>query len=519
MKGLLKKILAGGLSLAMCISLAACTPPTNPPDNPDDGTITETATTFVGIDINPSVEMTLDENGAVITVYGANEDGQILLYEEEAAIVGKSYEEAVDYITGLAVELGYLSAENPDVSTTVTSDSANVEEIKNKISSKITAKADTLGISVTVDSETAFEILRELDALKEKYPDNTAIQGLTPDKYKLAVRATEGGDITITAAAELDTAELIEKVKGAHATLEKYATEAYLVAKAKANAIFDTASGVFLDGVYTTVYAARVVKLLTNPSYVNTMHLGAMYQAYKTTERTYRAVESLIEFADEYTDLAIDSALVAQLADELGVEDSSVFEDENGNVTVKSVSAYCNKLIREGELSGELKDTVEDILDEAEDAAELVVMAGERFDSELNTLKSSIEQVINAVTTASGALISFLPAEAKAEFEACLADLNAAKVKLGEVIENGITEDEIEQLADEAEEKAEDVLERINADLTDEEKASVEASKSALQSSIQTLKDSFNGALESAENDAKSYIEDKKNERKESSAD
>lgn len=508
MKGLFKKIIAGAIALALTVPLAACQIPDNNPPS-------ETATTYVGIDINPSVELTLNKDGKVITVYGANEDGQILLYEEEASIVGKSYEEAIDYITELAVEFGYLSADNPDVSTTVTSDSVDVDEIKDKISSKITATAESLGVSVTVDSEVAFEVLRELRALKEKYPENTAIQSLTPDKYKLAVRATEGGDITITAAAELDNAALIEKVKQTHSTLEKYATEAYRVAKAQANAIFDTASGVMLDGLYTTVYLARMPKLMTNAEYINTIHLGAMYQAYKTTARTYLAVEELMEFAEDYTDLAIDPELVSRIADELGIEDTSVFEDESGNVTINSVSAYCDGLIRNGELGEELEEAIEDILDEAEDAAELVMMAGERFESDLNSLSGSITQVINTVSGTSSALINnpFVPESVKTEFNACLAELEATKDKLTAIIADGVTSDEIEELAEEADEKAEEILERINEDLTDAEKESVESAKAGLTSMIEGLKNTFNSALSTAENQAKSYIEQKRNER------
>lgn len=513
MKKLLNKILAGALTLAMCVSFAACQSPENPPEGVGNGD--GTATTYVGIDINPSVELTLDESGIVVSVYGANEDGQILLWEEENAILGKNYEAAVEYITALAVDLGYLSEDNTDVSTTV--DGANADTIKNKISAKIEEKAGSLGVSVTVDFETAFEILRELEALKAEYPDNTAIQALTPDKYKLAVRASEGGEITITAAAELDTAALIEKVKTTHNTIEKYATDAYLAAKAKANAIFDSSVGILIDGVYTQVYVERAAKILSNPAYLNTIHLGAMYQAYKTTERTYLALSEIMKFADEYTSLAIDEALVAEIATELGISDVAPLRDEAGNITIKSVSEYCNKLLHQNELGTEAESAINEILDEAEDAAQLVMMAGETYRAELNALKTSIQTVISTVSATSSALIVNNPvvsADVKAEFAACLEELNAAGEKLADIIENGATEDEIKALAKEASLDAAAVLERIEADLTEDEKASVNTRIEALNTQMQSLKNSFNQALEAAENEAKSYIEDKRNERK-----
>jgi hypothetical protein len=97
----MKKILSLALVLPLVISLFSCQilPGTGTPDDPDnpahpakdDTEIPKekdeagTAVAFVTVDINPSIEITLDENGVVASVYGANEDGQILLYGEAEA--------------------------------------------------------------------------------------------------------------------------------------------------------------------------------------------------------------------------------------------------------------------------------------------------------------------------------------------------------------------------------------------------------------------------------------------------
>lgn len=507
MKGTIKKILAVTLALALCLPLAACFP-VNPPSGSE-------SVAYVGIDINPSVELTLDKDGKVVTVYGANDDGQVLLWKEETNIVGKSYEDAVEYITELAIELGYLSAENPDVSATVSSDSSDADTIRRKVSAKIIAKADSLGLSVTVDSTTAFEVLRALDALKERYPENEAIQNLTPEKYKLAVRAADGGDITVEAAAELNTAELIERVNVVHKKLEGVATEAYRIAKAKANAIFDTASGVILDGVYSTVYGTRALKLLANPSYKDTIHLGAAYQAYKTAERTYGAIAELIEYAEEYAKTELDIDTVNRIAAALNLDDTSVLEDASGDVTVKSVSVYCDKLVREGALADAAEDAIEDILDEAEEAAQIIASSAEGIRSELETIKGAISGVINSVTTAAGAFINLplLPENVKNEYADCLDYLKSVKDKITAIVSDGVTSDEIEELADEAKDKAEQILERINEDLTDAEKETVKSISATLEATLTGIKNNFNSALETAESEAKRYIEQKRNER------
>ena len=115
-----KKILAVSALLcagAMTLSLAACN---------SDNTEAEAAS-FVSLDINPSIELTLDKNNKVLSVYGGNEDGQVLLYKEED-FIGVDVETAVEKITSLAVKYGYLDENNKVVETSVTSAKAELTE-------------------------------------------------------------------------------------------------------------------------------------------------------------------------------------------------------------------------------------------------------------------------------------------------------------------------------------------------------------------------------------------------------
>ena len=65
-----RKILATVIILCMafaaCFALVACAP--------DE----QKAASFVSLDINPSIELTLDSHDKVLSVRGANEDGQVL---------------------------------------------------------------------------------------------------------------------------------------------------------------------------------------------------------------------------------------------------------------------------------------------------------------------------------------------------------------------------------------------------------------------------------------------------------
>ena len=97
------KKLAIILAVAMCLSalftLSACNPQ-------------KTDESFVSIDINPSVEMLVSANGKVTSIYGSNEDGQVLLYGKTSDLEGKDVSQVVAEITDEAAKLGYISENN-----------------------------------------------------------------------------------------------------------------------------------------------------------------------------------------------------------------------------------------------------------------------------------------------------------------------------------------------------------------------------------------------------------------------
>ncbi|MBR7117094.1 MAG: hypothetical protein IKC87_05240 [Clostridia bacterium] len=508
MKTLTTKLFAIFTLVALCFSLAACnvTPDNDPPEVGEP-------TTYVAIEINPSIELTLDENGVVATVRGTNEDGAVLLLDEEANIIGKGYEAAAEYITKLADELGYIKEGHEIETSVIAKDEAAAEAIKEKLNAKITSTAESLGVAVTITKDTAYAILRELRELKEKYPDNASIQSLTPDRYKLVVSATEGGDITIEAAVELDTEELINKVNDTHEKIKGYATDLYNEARARAEMTYELAMGIALDGIYNTVYMARLSQIILHPEYKDTFYYGAVYQAYMTTARTYDALERIIELGEEMTNYELSEDTVNAIAGELGIEDTAVLANKDGKVTVKSVIAYLDEYIDEHELQEEVEDRIEEILDEAEDAAEMAALASDAYKADLEALKAQIEAIITTINSTAQPFLALLSEEAKADLEACIADLNATALNITAIMQNGLTEEEIDALADAASEKAEAMYERIKADLSEEELEAIENLRAKAEESITTLTNQFKDRLTAAENQAKQQLAKLREER------
>lgn len=522
----MKKLLSLVLVLTLAISLFSCrtldgSDPSdgkNPTDSPStDKNTAGDAVAFVTVDINPSIEITLDDKGVVATVYGANEDAQILLYGEAENLVGMSYEDAIDYITNLAVELGYLDAETGTVNTSVIADDlAFAEEVQAKLADRIKATATENGITINVDTSDPFSLLCELEELKAKYPDRVEIQSLTPTQYKLAARLSEREDISIIAALKYDTSEMIERISTAHSTLETYATDAYLSAKREATRLFEKSMGIVIAGAYNDVYLKNVIK------HPGTFYYGAVYQAYSTTALTYRSIYEIKAFGNSMTDYEPDAVTVEAIKTELGLSDTTALENENGKITLDSLITFCDEFIATHEVPEDVKVKIHSIVAGAKAAAELADKATtEMYKADMERLKAQIGTVIATInstynTINSNPLTQHVISDAqKAEMESCLADLALVEAKVAQIMEGGITLSEVDVLATEAEEKAAEMLTKIKADLTEDELADAEAKIENLKALQTQLTTDFEARLSAAETEAKNYIENARKAREE----
>lgn len=492
MKKILSVILTIACVFTMGISLVAC----DLFKNKDE------AAAFVSMDINPSIEFTLDKNNKVISVYGANEDGQVLLYGEDG-IVGADVEVATAKILELAKELGYISEDNTVVQTTVSSDKSSKDEsIYSKINAQVTASAQSLNIALKCEANTAYSLMRQLEQLKAQYPDSTAIQNLTPSKLKLVISATETGEISVEAAAEMDTSELVSYVSKAHKQLETYATKAYQQVKAAASAVYDQAVGVAVDGVYTAFY----IKNLT--SHLNTAYYGALYQSYRTANRALNATASALAYVEKLNDTALNSEQIQAVLTAFG---SSVTVDDlknsDGEVTMNSIYAYADKLFKNSNAAAEL-DELKTKLDAALD----------EIDTELQTkiaeLSETYQDQIQAIADGINSIVDALPEAIKNLASIAFEDLTDLCKSITDILADGrITSDEIRGLAKQASDKADKVLADIEKDLSKEELAQIEQSKQTLLENAASAKTQMEQAIAQAEETAKAKLAELKASR------
>ena len=468
---------------------------------------------YVSLDINPSVELVVDKDNKVVSVRGANEDGQVLLYGEKN-VEGAELTAAVKTLTAEAVNLGYLNEDNTVVELTVAASDTKLEaELKGKVNAGLEWTKEQCKLELEISEEGAYSINRRLEALKEKYPDNKAIQDLTLKKFRLALSASETGDITLEAAIDLNEAELIEKIRNADAKLEEYATEAYRKAKAAASEAYDKAIALTANQVYTKFYVESYLK----GQHKDTFYYGATYNMYAGAAVGFDYVCKAAESVSAAVEYPLTSEQRAAVQKALGLTDEQMtaLENENGDITIASVEAYANKLFKNSETGKELeakKEALTEALNKAQTEIE------EKLSNVYEEYKVQIDA---AVATAKSALYTVkvcLPVGMQNMFDDYCKDLTDIVTDIENSLKDGtITLEEMNGFTARLEGKADEYYEKMKNDLSEEEWKSVEEEKAAAIEKMTSEKKQMEDAIADAEKKAKDYLENLKKQHKENS--
>lgn len=468
---------------------------------------------YVSLDINPSVELVVDEDGKVLKVYGANEDAQVLLYEE-SGIVGESVETAIAKITTLAKELGYLSEDNDTVGVL----SSNVdEELLSSINSTITATAQNLGLTVTTDAEGAYSLVKELEEYKAKFPNNQAIQNLTISKFKLALSVSETGEITLDSAVVLDDEELISMLDSNLSKVENYMTDEFKRARAEAENIFEQAKLLAEDAAYALYFSQNMLEHPTSNYY------GTLYQMYHTSGKGFELVANAVELSKQVKNYELNADQVEEIAVSLGMSNEEInnLKNDNGVITIESVENYADKLFKnnKNEDWAQVKTSLNETLNEIETAVEL----------EYNNVRDAYLPRIEAIITqANAALASVktikntlaglpLTSSIVSELETYINDYEGIINDIKTIIDDEELDLNVETLKTKANallEKAEDVKEDMEAELTEEEKEELETLKKNAVDSLTAAKQALENSISQAETSAKQFLSELKQARR-----
>ena len=110
---------------------------------------------LIKVDVNPSVEMTVDQNNKVVSITGKNDDGIMLLHNEK--LTGKKLDDVLNVIIDLESEAGFLlkgeiEATKNTISVSVTGDTSELtNNLKTNIRESITSICDELNINESIN--------------------------------------------------------------------------------------------------------------------------------------------------------------------------------------------------------------------------------------------------------------------------------------------------------------------------------------------------------------------------------
>lgn len=488
---------------AMSLGLVACN------NNDEDPAKADQGMSFVTLDINPSIEIIVDGENKVASVYGSNEDGMVLLYNE-TGIVGEDVEVAIDKIVNLAIELGYLSEDNKNVDVSVSSEKEGTgTDLTNKVNAKITATAKNLGLNVTTTAEGAYSDLKKLEELKAAYPDNAAIQALNIAKFKLVTSATEDGTVSIEAAVELDDSALIAMVNDAHSKVEAYATEAYKEAVAKANEAYEWAVEIAKDSAYLEFYATNILKYPTEAYY------GCVYYMYSLTASGFNLVANVFDYIEAERNYPLNEERVAAILKAFDMDESEVdkLKNSDGEVTIASVEAYIDKMVKNTSVYGDftaVKAEVEATLAEAKTYVDDVIAEAKvEYADQIESYITLVESAVNAIKVT----IAAIPG-ANAMLENALTTYNQVVAQIKLILEDGaITSDELRECSAQLDTKATEYADKIKASLTEEDLATIASIQDRNLAALNKEKAAFDSALETAKNEAQTRLQNLKNAR------
>ena len=169
------------------------------------GAMNTEATTYVGLRINPEIELIANKNGYVITANAINEDGEIVL--SNISLEGESIEKATEIFTETANELGYFTP-NGDKDTVYIDVESSVEgedsKIKEKINKNLSKYFNNKGINGKISPETL-----------EKYIEKATYWNIPVGHAKLVMRVLdENPELTDTEVLELSIKDIMKMLKG-----------------------------------------------------------------------------------------------------------------------------------------------------------------------------------------------------------------------------------------------------------------------------------------------------------------
>ena len=429
------------------------------------------ATSYVSIDINPSMTFVLNEYNKITSYICENEDALVWAYGEN--LVGTDIGQASKRLVDLAVKMGYLTEDNCTIAVSVTSDDEDVEDkVLGDIGSAVYEVDKTTNFDIKFDKEGSFLLNYQLAKLKEKNADNEYYQDLTAGRLRL-INSAMAADLSLKMddAVKMSAQELLAIVDKAHCDLDEFATKAFKEAKILADQTYQRA-------VVATQEATYIAKYMVYKGIVEGGLAISEYNALFIVSKTVELIAKGAELAQNLTNKALANEDVLAIATWLGV-DVNALKDAEGNVTVDSVGAYVDKIA---------KNNADKM---TQDMRDKLVIAIDKLEKSKDNLQDKP-----------------LSQEVVAQIKVLLESI---EIKDIEWVDFSIQD--LKDVAYKLADKANGVRAQMDASLTSEQKQEIVKAQKQAVDRLSVARNQYNQAIAKAEQDARKYFKNTKNAR------
>ena len=504
----MRKRITQTICLALCllttvlsaVVLIACNSVyTNAPSTPEP----QKATSFVCVDVNPSVELVLDQNNVVMSACGANKDGKALLFEEDG-IVGADLDVAIGNVAALSVKYGYIS-DGANVSVEVTSTAEN-NDIFDKISAKFTSaiKNANPSLTVSISDSCDFVLQSELDVLKSQNSNNQTIQNLDVATYRLVKRAQQNG-VSVEDSLSLPLDKLIAEANDFQSDLNQKFDDEYQLAINRAQYVFNSAKQTIENGVYARYFAQKLLDTATsNPRGAIEVAGQALNAAkYAASNASKLSLEFYLACSDYFTQNPVYELTQEQLDDIsclLGTradDFKSKYSAQNGTIrfTKTELDCFVNTVYRSDEsaradIQSAYGNTVKYLLQFAQEDETDLSVAKETMQSVATYVKSALSLADNVMSS-----LPFV----KFDVDSILADCIPSDVDYTD-------RQSVESAIDRLETQASQAKEQMKVTKEDEATIRTMLAQSETVKAIDSARTALNEALDKAKSDARALL-------------
>ena len=326
---------------------------------------------LVELNVNPSIQFTVDDDNQVLSVYGANDEGKMLINGE--VFVGKNLTEAIELVIKLETEYGYLISGNIEatentITVTVSSDIDEVVlGIKEDVNVAINSACEKYNVNKVIETVDGYT-LEGLRALALELDPTLTEEQVNTMNYQELLLVVENYHLEVIDYASVKLEELYQKIK--NQKIEFSTTKAANEFIQKVDNSYQEIKDKYLN-LYSQIeqYVLTINKKLTDSYNENFLDPNSDYQKALSELELLKAKISLLEqqYAKEEIN-KVEYTIKKQLYEGSYVTTKALLESKESiaQATINTVTSSLNILVEKlKDLNEQLPEEIKTPMEEA----------------------------------------------------------------------------------------------------------------------------------------------------------